>query len=378
MDEINLQELMQAKKAQSTALQEKTQEVSPAVDEASLEQFSPQEKQKIAEIKEHIDFLDTAALIQYGAPAQKNIADFSDSVLTCVRAKDSGYVGDLFSDLLVKVKGFDSTDKGSFLQKIPLFGSLVNKAEKMRSSYDKLSVQVDKIQGELEKAKLSLLKDIAMLDSLYDKNLSYFKELQLYIKAGEEKIAEMREKTLPKLHADAAAANDPMAAQVVSDFEKTLDRFEKQVHDLKVSKTIAIQSAPQIRLIQNNDKALVERLQSAIYNTIPLWKNQMVIAIGLAKQKKVLDLQHSVNDATNELLLRNSEMLRQGSIEVAKENERSIVDIETVQKVNENLIATIEETLQIQQEGHRRRTEAEGQLAQIEDRLKQVLLQGKK
>ena len=220
-----------------------------------------------------------------------------------------------------------------------------------------------------------MMKYIVMFDNLYDPNLVHFKMLQLYIKAGEEKIEEMKTVTLPRLRQEAATSTNPMAVQVVNDFESSVERFEKKVHDLKISKTIAIQTAPQIRLIQNNDKTLVDRVQSAVYNTIPLWKNQMVIALGLARQQKVLQVQRAVNDATNDLLKKNAEMLKQNTIETAKENERSIVDIETVRKVNDDLISTIEETVKIQQEGRAKRQAAEQELVQIEERLKQTLLQ---
>ena len=242
------------------------------------------------------------------------------------------------------------------------------------AEYDKLSVQIDKIQGELDKARMSMMKDIVMFDTMYQRNLEYFKELQLYIKAGEEKILELQQHTIPKLRMEAVNSQNQMAVQVVSDFENAVSRFEKKVHDLKLSKTIAIQTAPQIRLIQNNDKVLVDKVQSAIYNTIPLWKSQIVIALGLSRQQKVLQMQREVTDTTNELLRRNAEMLKQNTIETARETERGIVDLETVKKVNEDLISTIEETIKIQKDGRERRKLAEAELVQIEDKLKQTLL----
>ena len=219
-----------------------------------------------------------------------------------------------------------------------------------------------------------MLKDITMFDGLYEKNLEYFHELQIYIVAGEEKLKELRETTLPKLHAQAAAKGDPMSAQLVRDFEDTVNRFEKKIHDLKLSKTIAIQTAPQIRLIQNNDKMLVDKIQTAVLSTIPLWKSQIVIALGLHRQETVLKMQQSVSDATNTLLIKNAELLKQNSIEVARESERGIVDLETLKKVNADLIATIEETIKIQQEGRAARKNAEVELAGIEQQLKQTLL----
>ena len=272
------------------------------------------------------------------------------------------------------VKSFEpKSSDGGFLKKLPLVSSLVGKAETMMQGYEKVSVQVEKVKTSLQKARMLMMKDVTMLDTLFAKNLEYFKTLELYIRAGEEKMQEMREVTLPKLRAQAAASSDPMAAQVVSDFESSVERFEKKVHDLKISKTISIQTAPQIRLIQNNDKVLIDRVQSAIYNSIPLWKNQMVIALGLANQKKVLEMQHSVNEMTNDLLKKNAEMLKIGTIETAKENERSIVDIETVRKVNDDLVTTIEETLKIQQDGRTKRRAAEAELVELEGRLKKAL-----
>ena len=243
--------------------------------------------------------------------------------------------------------------------------------------YETLEVQIDRIEGELDKARMELLKDIGMFDSLYEKNLEYFRELQVYIVAGEEKIQEIRTETLPSLREQAREKGDPMSAQLVTDFEDTVNRFEKKVHDLKLSKTIAIQTAPQIRLIQNNDKLLVEKIQTAVLNTIPLWKSQIVIALGLSRQQSALKMQREVSDTTNALLKKNAELLKQNTIDVAKESERGIVDIETLKKVNADLIETIEETIKIQQEGHTARQSAETELAGIENQLKTVLLEAR-
>ncbi len=341
---------------------------------AAINMLSPEEQAKVEKIKDGIDMTNTEALLTYGAPAQKKIAEFSDNVLAQVRTRDSGEVGQLLGSLVSEVKEYDEKNQGGFLRKMPLIGSLVNKADNVKQGYEKLSVQVERIAGALEQSRLKMMKDVVLFDKLYAENFSYFKELQLYIKAGEEKIQEMREVTLPKLHAQAAAANDPMAVQVVADFEASVNRFEKKVHDLKISKTIAIQTAPQIRLIQNNDKALIDRVQTAIYSTIPLWKNQIVIALGLSAQQKVLRMQQAVNNTTNELLKRNAELLQQNSVETAKENERGIVDIETVREVNEKLIQTIENTVRIQQEGRAKRQAAEQELTAIEGKLRDTLL----
>ena len=377
MAEINLEDLMAAKTSSST----ESQAVTAVVPEQEIEKItqqvetlSPEEKRKVEEIKSGIDLMQSSAALTYGVPAQKEIAAFSDSILSKVRTKDSGHVGELLNDLVGKVRAFDTSEKKSFLQRLPFFGSMVSKAEEIKDGYEKLSTQVERIEMGLEQAKVQMLEDVAMFDGLYEKNLSYFKELQLYIRAGEEKVAEMRNITLPKLKAQAAASSDPIAVQVVADFEESVNRFEKKVHDLKISRTLAIQTAPQIRLIQNNDKVLIERVQTAIYHTIPLWKNQMVIALGLSRQSDILELQRAVNDTTNDLLRKNAEMLKQNTIDTAKENERSIVDIDTVKKVNEDLISTLEETVRIQEEGRAKRAAAEKELIAIEGRLKDALL----
>ena len=375
MAEINLEDLLnkrthQPEEKMPVATQKKELEHITQ----TVEELTPAERAEVEKIKEGIDLTNSAAIIDFGTAAQKNIADFSDNILCNVRAKDSGYVGELLGELLTNVKGFEPESSGrGFLKKLPLVGHLVGKVETVMQGYEKVSVQVEKVKTSLQKARMLMMKDVMTLDTLFAKNLEYFKTLELYIRAGEEKMQEMREVTLPKLRAQAAASSDPMAAQVVSDFESFVERFEKKVHDLKISKTISIQTAPQIRLIQHNDKVLIDRVQSAIYNSIPLWKNQMVIALGLANQKKVLEVQHSVNEMTNDLLRKNAEMLKIGTIETAKESERSIVDIKTVRKVNDDLVTTIEETLKIQQEGRAKRRAAEAELVELEGRLKKAL-----
>ena len=377
MADINLSDLMAAKSAQSMESQAVTavvpaQEIEKITQQ--VETLSPEEKRKVEEIKNGIDLMQSSTALMFGAPAQKEIAAFSDRILSNVRTKDSGHVGELLNDLVGKVRAFDATENKGFLSRLPFFGSMVNKAQEIKDGYEKLSTQIERIEMGLEQAKVQMLEDVAMFDGLYEKNLSYFKELQLYIRAGEEKVDEMRNVTLPKLKSQAAASNDPIAVQVVSDFEESVNRFEKKVHDLKISRTLAIQTAPQIRLIQNNDKVLIERVQTAIYHTLPLWKNQMVIALGLSRQNDILSLQRAVNDTTNDLLRKNAEMLKQNTIETAKENERGIVDIDTVKKVNEDLISTLEETVRIQEEGRAKRAAAEKELVAIEGRLKDALL----
>lgn len=374
MAEINLEDLLSARKQEESSAPTLNPEQELSAVTRQVEALTPAQRKQVDEIKSQIDLMDSGYAVQFGSVAQRNMADFSDSLLTQVRTKDSGTVGELLTDLTGKINEFSRQETGSFVKKIPLLGSLVSKGENMMSSYEKLSTKVEKIQSELEKNKTTMMKDIVLFDNLYQKNLEYFKELELYIRAGEEKLDEMRTQVLPRLRQQAAGSADPMAGQVVSDFEGNVDRFDKKIHDLKISKTIAIQTAPQLRLIQNNDKILVERIQSAIYNAIPLWKNQIVIALGLSRQQQALQMQRAVADTTNELLRRNAEMLKANTIETARENNRSIVDIETVKKVNEDLVATIEETLKVQKEGRLARQEAEKELLSIENRLKQTLM----
>jgi uncharacterized protein YaaN involved in tellurite resistance len=343
-----------------------------AVDLATL---APEEQKRAAAIAEQINVSDSQALIQYGVGAQSKISGFADNMLTQLRAKDSGYVGDVLTNLVVKIKEVDAgslTGKGGLLG--GLLGNLAGAFKRFIARYEKLSVQIEKIIDELDAARMTLLKDITLLDGLYAKNLDYLKELDIYIAAGQMKLAELREKTLPELQARAEASRDPMDAQRLQDFNQFLDRFDKKLYDLKLTRMVSIQTAPQVRLIQNSDQLLVEKIQSSILNTIPLWKNQIVIAISLFRQKKALDLQKEVTKTTNDLLTKNSEMLKQGTIEVARESERGIVEIETLQKVNTDLISTIEETLRIQGEGRTKRQQAEGELARMEGELKARLV----
>ena len=338
--------------------------------------FTQEDLRQIEEIRNHIDLTSPNDVLSYGSAVQRNLSNFSDSVLEKVKLKDSGeLVGHLLTELSTNVKDFDEKGQGKkgFLQRI--FGKASRSLDDWRSRSDDVKVRVEKISAGLESAKVQMMKDIVIYDNLYQENLNFFNALTLYIEAGEQKLKEAQEVILPNLRMQASQSTDPMAVQVVNDFEQRVHRFEKRIHDLKISKTIAIQTAPQIRLIQNNDQVLVERVNSAINNTIPLWKNQIVIAIGLSNQQRVLELNKNISDTTNELLRRNAEALRINSIETAKENERSIVDIETVKKVNEELITTIEETLKIQKEGRTKRLQAEKELVQIEGRLKNALLE---
>ena len=338
-------------------------------------EFTPEEKQKIKEIKLSIDVTDANKLMLFGNSAQRNVATFSNSVLENVKTKDSGHVGELLNQLANKVEEYDESGVPKFLKRIPIFGPLINKANNMVDNYSSLSTQIDKITAELEKAKLDMFKDINLFETMYQKNYEYFKELCMYIEAGEQTLMEVQTVTLPQLKAEASTSTNAMSTQIVADFEASINRFEKKIHDLKITKTIAIQTAPQIRLIQNNDKALIDKIQSTVYNTIPLWKNQMVIALGVSNQAKVIKMQQAISNTTNDLLKKNAEMLKINSIETAKENERGIVDIETVQKVNEDLIETIHQTLEIQKNGRAKRQEAEQKLMMIENQLKKTLIE---
>ena len=371
-EEITLDTLMQAKG--STALQ-KQEPVDVQSIRTQVEDLTPVQRARVEELKNSINLMDSQTTIQYGVGAQRNISSFSDHILAQVRSKDSGYVGELMSELVLKVKdaGVDQLEDGP-LDKIPFLKNASRAVKRFMQRYEKLEVQIDHIEQQLEQARMQMLKDITMFDGLYEKNLEYFQELQMYIAAGEEKLKELREITLPRLHAEASAKGDPMSAQAVRDFEDTVNRFEKKIHDLKLSKTIAIQTAPQIRLIQNNDKMLVDKIQTAVLSTIPLWKSQIVIALGLHRQESVLKMQRSVSDATNTLLTKNAELLKQNSVDVARESERGIVDLQTLKKVNADLISTIEETIKVQQEGRIARQNAEAELAGIEEQLKHTLL----
>jgi len=339
-----------------------------------LNTLSPETLAKAQEIAKSIDLNDSQAVVQYGVGAQAKIAGFADTMLNEVRNKDSGYVGETLQNLMLHIKGVDidslSKDPGLFSK---LLGGLKAQFTRFMSRYEKLSTQIDRTLSELEKARMQLLRDITMLDSLYVKNTEYLADLDIYIAAGQIKLDQARKEVLPALEKKANESNDPVDAQKLQDFNQFLNRFEKKLHDMKLSRMISIQTGPQIRLIQNNNQTLVEKIQSSIINTIPLWKNQIVIAISLFRQKGALALQKEVTDTTNELLMKNSEMLKQGSLDIARESERGIVDIETLQKVNTDLVSTLEETLKIQAEGRQKRQAVEGELAKLEGELKQRL-----
>ncbi len=373
-EEITLSSLSQHKEVISSMEEVKEKEIEKIT--RQVETISPQDREKINEIKSNINILDSQSTVQFGIGAQKNIASFSETILGQIKSKDSGFVGDIMTDLMLKVKdaSVDSVEDDSFFKKIPFLGKFSNNTEKYLAKFQTVETQIEKIESELDKARMGLLKDIGVLDGLYNKNVEYFNDLQLYIKAGEEKLEEYRTVTLPKLRAEALASQDPMASQLVNDFENTVNRFDKKVYDLKLSKTLAIQTAPQIKLIQNNDKVLVDKIQTAILNTIPLWKSQVVIALSLSKQKTGLEMQKSVSQTTNDLLKKNSEMLKTNTLEVARESEKGVVELETLKKVNDDLISTIDETLKIQKDGQAKRAAAEQELLRIEESLKQSLV----
>ncbi len=356
-----------------------TQKQAQQLDEMKIwESLSPEEQRKVTEVRDMIDVSDTQAILQYGIQAQSSISGFSDTVLSQIRSKDSGHVGEVLTDLMVKVKELDvdslGENEGLFTK---LFGNVKAKAQKFVAQYDRLSVQIDRIIDELEKARMQLLKDITLLDGLYEKNLEYMHQLDVYILAGSLKLTEINEKILPQLKEKAEQTNNATDAQNVKDMLSLANRFEKKLYDLKLSRMIAIQTAPQLRLIQSNDQTLVEKIQSSILNTIPLWKNQIIIAMTLFRQEKALKMQAEVNRTTNELLTKNSEMLKVNSIEVARESEKGIVEMETLKKVNSDLIETIEETLRIQQEGRAKRQAAEAEIRTMEDDLKKKLMEVK-
>lgn len=373
MSEISLATLSKSK---NITVSEETS-LSVGNDNTQLD-FTPEERAKISEIKESIDLTDSGTTVQFGIGAQRRLTEFTDSILDNVRSKDGGQVGDLLSSLVVEVNSLDPsslTNDNGILSKLPVVKNAVKSLKKLAERYSKAEVQIDKIEAALEKARMDMLKDISVFDIMYKQNLDCFRELGLYIQAGKERVEEIKTETIPKLRAEAQASGDPMDAQLVRDFEDEVDRFEKKIYDLELSRTIAVQTAPQIKLIQNNDRVLVDKIQTAVLNTIPIWKSQFVIAMGLNNQQRVLKMQREITDTTNKMLIKNSELLKTNTVETARESNRGIVDIETLKKVNQNLISTIEETIQIQKDGSRQRAEAEKALGKIEDELKNKLIE---
>ena len=353
-------------------MEQKAVALVPDKDITPYAKLSPEQKQEVESIVNSIDLSDTQVIIQYGVSAQSDISSFSDAVLNQVRGKDSGYVGEILTDLSTRVRDMDA---GGLVKGGGFFSRFKSRIRRFIARYEKLNVQIDKIVDQLDRARMELLKDVALLDNMYEKNIEYLRGLDNFIIAGMMKADELNEKALPALTKAAEESDDPMDAQRARDMAERISRFEKKIHDLKLSRMIAIQTAPQLRLIQGNDQALVEKIQSSILTTIPLWKNQVVIAISLFRQKSALDLQKQVSEATNELLQKNAELLKENSIDTAAEMERGIVEMETLKKVNDDLIATIDETLQIQQEGRAKRQQAEAELMRLEGELRQKLTQ---
>ncbi|MBQ3242004.1 MAG: toxic anion resistance protein [Oscillospiraceae bacterium] len=345
--------------------------VAPAVfDESTL---SPEERKMVAEFSQKINIQNSNQIMQYGAGAQKKIADFSESALDNVRGKDMGEVGDMLSEVVVELRKFDidEEEKGFF----SFFKKTKNKIETYKAKYATCETNVNRIVEALEGHQITLMKDIAVLDKLYEMNKVYFKEVSMYILAGKKKLAEVLSTELPALKAKAEASGLPEDAQAANDFANLCDRFEKKLHDLELTRNISIQMAPQIRLIQNNDTVMTEKIQSTLVNTIPLWKSQMVLALGLAHSQQAAEAQKAVTDLTNDLLKKNAEALKMSSVEVAKQAERGIVDIETLKQTNQSLIDTLDEVMRIQTEGRQKRQEAEVELRRIEGELKDKLLQ---
>jgi len=341
----------------------------------TLAALSPEEQKMVLDFTQKIDVTDTNLVMQYGAASQNKIAQFSQSVLDNVKTQDLGEVGKMLSDLVVEVKNFDAgEEKGGFMG---LFGGIKKSMDRMVASYSKVEVNIDKISQNLENHRRTLLKDVTVLDAMYNNNLQYYKELTLYIIAGKEKLRELNETTIPELRAKAEASGDQMDAQRVKDMVEFANRFDKKLHDLILSRMISIQMGPQIRLIQNNDTMLVDKIQSSLMNSIPLWKNQMVIALGLSRAQSALTAQKQVTDMTNELLQKNSALLKQGTVDIAKESERGIVSMDTIRKTNADLIETINSVLDIQQQGSAERRQAEIELGKIEGELKNALLSAK-
>ena len=343
----------------------------------NYDELSKEEKEAIEEFNQKLDINDSTQILQYGAAAQEKISKFSDSILEDVKTKNTGEVGDLLADLVSQIKSFDKDVSGT--NKKGILGKMFSNAKKefdfIVAKYSKIEKNIDTIEGGLEKDKLQMLKDITVFDTMYDKNLEYFKEISLYIIAGERKLEELREKELPRLKEIAEKSGDQLDVQKVNDLEALINRFEKKIYDLKTTRIISIQMAPQIRLLQNNEAELVEKIQSSITNTIPLWKNQMVLALGINNAKQALKSQQAVSKLTNEMLVKNSETLKQGSIDIAKESERAIVDVETLQKTNQDLIETLDAVIKIHEEGRVKRAEAEKTLEEIEKELKAKMLE---
>ncbi len=347
-------------------VEEKKEEKQPEV------QLTPEEQKVVDDFAEKIDITSSALVMQYGSGAQKKIANFSDTALANVRTKDLGEVGDEIANLVVELKSFDAGEEEKGF--LGFFKKQANRLDGMKARYDKAEVNVNKIASSLEGHQVQLMKDIVMLDKLYETNLAYHKELSMYILAGKKRLKRERETTLEELKAKAQRSGLPEDAQAANDFAQQCDSFEKKLHDLELTRMVSVQMSPQIRLVQNNDRLMAEKIQSTIVNTIPLWKSQMVLALGVAHSADAVRAQREVTDMTNELLRKNAEKLKMSTIETARESERGIVDMETLRQTNQSLISTLDEVVKIQEEGKTRRREAEQELGRLENELKQKLL----
>lgn len=339
----------------------------------NYEVLSAEEKEKVLQIVEKTKVDDSTAVLQYGTEAQSKISQFSDNVLEGVKNKSTGEVGNLIVDLVTEIKSFDADVTQSDNKFLNFFTSTKRRLTKLIAKYNTIQNNVESIEKKLETHRIQMLKDIIIFDEMYEKNLEYFKDISLYIIAGEQKIEELKNTELKALEEKAAQTKEQLDVQKVTDMKNMITRFEKKIHDLKTTRIISIQMAPQIRLLQNNESELVEKIQSSLINTIPLWKNQIVLALGISNSKQALDAQKALSDATNELLQKNSELLKQGSIEVAQESERAIVDIATLQKTNQNIIETLDQVIQIHETGRQKRNEAEKELMLLEENLKNKL-----
>lgn len=334
--------------------------------------LSEDEKRAVDAFASQIDLTNSAVILQYGAGTQKKMADFSENALENVKTKDLGEIGDLLTGVVKELKDFDEEEEKGFLG---IFKKPANKINAMKAKYAKAEVNINQICKVLENHQVQLMKDVAILDKMYEVNLTYFKELSMYVLAGKKKLHEIRSTQLPELLEKAQSSGLPEDAQAAKDLDSMCNRFEKKIHDLELTRTISIQTAPQIRLVQGNDTLMVEKIQSTIVNTIPLWKSQMVLALGVEHSAQAAAAQREVTDMTNALLRKNAEKLKMATIETAKESERGIVDIETLKMTNESLISTLDEVMHIQQEGRQKRQEAEREMQRLEGELKQKLLQ---
>lgn len=352
---------------------EKKEEVIPKKQpQEEVPVLTPEEQKMVNDFAAKIDIENTNQILQYGAGTQKKMADFSDTALENVKTQDLGEIGELISNVVGELKDFDVQEEGKFFG---FFRKQTSKIENLKNKYDKAQANVEKITDSLQQHQVRLMKDSAMLDKMYEQNLNYFKELTMYILAGKKKLEETRNGKLAEMKNKAAQSGLPEDAQAARDLDEKCSRFEKKLHDLELTRTIAMQTAPQIRLIQNNDTVMVEKIQTTIVNTIPLWKSQMVLALGIAHSAEAAQAQRQVTDITNELLRKNAETLHMATVETAKESERGIVDLETLQKTNADLIQTLDDVMRIQMEGRQKRQAAEMEMHRMEEELKRKLLE---